>query len=254
MVNSFVSKVLLATLVFYSVSENANAMGRKHSQPKPGQNQTNPAPKPAPNSTPSSIPAATPSNSGTPISGAESCHTSDPNHICIGVKVVSFVKNGKEVLNHDKAIALISRVSKVWTQCNIGFQLEDYRAADPTASGLSYEVDWYNDGDTVRSAYQDASRFLMVAAGKLTGSSNTTGVTWDAGTGDGFYGSLIDGAYAEDELTVAHEFGHYQGLYHVNDQANLLYPYAQDDNHVLTAKQCATARSANYEYWQQMLR
>ena len=254
MVNSFLSKVLLATLVLYSASESANAMGRKHSQPKPGQVQTNPTPNSTPRSTATATPAPTPSNHAGPISGAESCHSTDPNHICIGVKVVSFVKNGKEVLNHDQAIALISRVSKVWNQCNIGFQLEDYKAADPTASGLSYEVDWYNDGDTVRNAYQDTSRFLMVAAGKLTGSSNTTGVTWDAGTGDGFYGSLIDGAYAQDELTVAHEFGHYQGLYHVSDPSNLLYAYAEDYNHVLTSKQCATARSANYEYWQQMLR
>jgi hypothetical protein len=217
------------------LSGNANAMGRSHPVPTP---------------TPAPVPAPTDSGKGQPISGASTCVSADANHICIGVKMVSYVKNGNPVITRDQAIAVMNRISQVWSQCNIGFQLETYQAIDPTTVGLSYNVDWYNTGDVVRSDFDDHSTFLVVSTGQLSGS--TTGVTEPPGVG--VYGSLIEDAYAQKELTVAHELGHYQGLYHVNGSGNLMYAYAESDNHTLTQSQCKTARSTNYSYWQSMMR
>jgi hypothetical protein len=237
----FLSTVLLGSAFLLPLTSHSTfAMGRKHA----------PIPDPAPTYSPHPISPSTVK----PLDGATSCASSNPSHLCIGVKIVSYVQNGVAVLDRDQAISLINRVSQVWNQCNIGFQLESYDAVDPAPLHLDYDMNWYNDGDKVRSTFKDDSRFLMIAAGKLTGRSNTTGATWDAGTGYGFFGSLIDGAYAQKELTVAHEFGHYQGLYHVKGDTNLLYPYAEPDNNHLTAQQCTTARNSDYHYWQNMLR
>jgi hypothetical protein len=189
-----------------------------------------------------------------PIDGASTCVSTDSNHICIGVKLVSYLKDTTSVIDRAQSIALIDRVNKIWNQCNVGFQLETYESVDPSSQNLDYDMDWYNDGDIVRKAFADTTRFLMVAAGSLAGGYGTTGATWDAGTGDGFFGSLIDGAYAQDAITVAHEFGHYQGLNHVQDETNLLYPYAEETNRALSADQCEVARSSNQKYWQKMLR
>jgi hypothetical protein len=247
------SRVLLVSILFVNLvgfaTPEANAFGRKHVVVTP-----TPAPIPVPPPSPRPKPSATPHSSGgstqKPIDGAGSCVLSDPNHICIGLKIVSYVKNGVSVLSQTDAIKLVEEISTVWGQCNIGFQLETYQAVDPSTKNLSYNSNWQNDGDTIRETFNDNSSFLVVTVGKLSGS--TIGVTEmpDAG----IYGSLIEDAYANNPLTVGHELGHYQGLYHVNSNADLMYAYIGDHTATLTADQCATARQTDLSQWQTMIR
>jgi hypothetical protein len=185
-----------------------------------------------------------------PVIGAPSCVSSDPNHICIGLKIVSYVSNNIPILTEAQAITLVNGINTIWRQCNIAFQLETFEQSNPTTVGLSYSTDWKNDGDTVRNTYNDGSTFLVVTVGSLTGA--TIGVTEMPGAGS--YGSLIEAAYAQNPLTVGHELGHYQGLYHVSDSTNLMNPYIGSNTSALTASQCSTARSTDQANWTAMMR
>jgi len=232
------SKVVLGAAVVFSLLAlgqlpEAKAMGRGHVNPTV-------TPTPAP-------PTGT---STQPIKGADSCASSDPNHICIGLKLVSYEKSGVPILAQADAIKLVREISSVWSQCNIGFQLETYEQIDPTLVGLAYDSNWQSDGDAIRATFNDNTSFLVVALGKLSGA--TIGVTEMPGSG--VYGSLIEDAYTSNSLTVGHELGHYQGLYHVTTADNLMYAYIGAHTATLTADQCTTARATDTASWQAMLR
>jgi hypothetical protein len=160
------------------------------------------------------------------------------------------VNNGVPVLTQDQAITLLNGINTVWSQCNIGFQLEKFEAVDPTSVGLSFDTNWKSDGDQVRSTFNDGSSFLVVGVGSLTG--RTIAVTEMPGAD--VYGTLVEQSYANNSLTVGHELGHYQGLYHVSDDQNLMNPYIGPDTETLTSSQCQTARATDYANWQAMMR
>jgi hypothetical protein len=182
--------------------------------------------------------------------GSKTCTSTDPNHICIGLKLVTYTNNGVPGLTQQQAVTLVNGINNVWQQCNVAFQLETYQAVDPATENLSYNTNWKNDGDTVRSAFNDNGTFLVVTVGSLTGS--TIAVTEMPGAG--VYGTLVEQDFANNPLTVGHELGHYQGLYHVSDNTNLMNPYIGPDTETLTASQCATARATDLASWQTMMR
>ena len=180
-----------------------------------------------------------------------SCVTNDPTHICIGLKLVSYENtSGTPVLTSAQASALVDGMNAIWSTCNIAYQLEEFEMVNPADYGLTYNSNWEVDGDTIRSKFQNSTTFLVVTLGTLSGS--TIGVTKMPGGSP--YGSLIEGAYANNALTVGHELGHYQGLYHISDTTNLMNPYIGADTKALTTSQCATARSADTTSWKAMLR
>jgi hypothetical protein len=228
------------------VSSDASAFGLRRA---PATTST-PTPSPKPTATP--IASATPSgNDGGLLStGAPTCTSTDANHICIGLKLVSYTQKGVSVLTLAQAITLVNGINQVWAQCNIGFQLEKYDAVDPATRGLSFDTNWQSSGDTVRAAFNDNDSFLVVSVGTLSGS--TIAVTEMPGAG--VYGTLVEKQYANNQLTVGHEIGHYQGLYHISDNSNLMNPYIGSNTSKLTSSQCSTARSTDYSHWQSMMR
>jgi hypothetical protein len=163
---------------------------------------------------------------------------------------VAYTQNSVATITEANAITLVTGMNTVWSQCNIGFQLEDYETVDPTTKGLAYSPDWENDGDTIRKAFDNSTEFLVVAVGPW--SDATIAVTEMPGAG--VYGTLVDSQYATNPLTVGHELGHYMGLYHVSDTTNLMNPYIGANTRTLTASQCATAKSTNTQYWKAMMR
>lgn len=207
-----------------------------------------PSVTPAPTQAPSLPGPVKPPQTPAPISS--SCVSTDANHICMGLKMVSYTRNNVPVVTEEQANALLAGINKVWGQCNIAFQLEKYEYVDPATRGLSYDTNWRNDGDTVRSNFNDSSTFLVVSVGSLTGA--TIAVTEMPGTG--IYGVLVEDQYANNPLTVGHELGHYQGLYHVSSTANLMSAYIGPNTEALNADQCATARSTDFANWQVMMR
>ena len=199
-------------------------------------------------------PTPTPSQNSNGLldsAGYTSCLSSDPNHICLALKVVAFLDGSSvPVITEAETVAMVQGLNTVWGQCNIGFQLEAYQAINPADKGLNYNSNWQVDGDSIRSAFQDSNKFLVVAVGSLSGS--TIAVTEMPGAG--VYGTLVEKAYANNPLTVGHELGHYMGLYHISDSSNLMNPYIGSNTSGLDSSQCATARSTDGSDWTAMRR
>ncbi len=208
-------------------------------------------PTPTPSSPSGSGTAHLPPGQILDSAGFPSCLSADADHYCLALKVVAFQDDqGVPVLTEAQAVSLVTGINHVWSQCNLGFQLEDYQSVDPDFYDLSYDSDWQNDGDQIRSVFQDANKFVVIGVGSLTGS--TIAVTEMPGAS--VFGTLVEKSFVTNPLTVGHELGHYQGLYHVNDTTNLLNPYIGSNTSSLTASQCAIARSTDLSDWTAMRR
>ena len=96
----------------------------------------------------------------------ESCHSQDPNHICVALKYVAYLSDqGVPSATQAEAMQLTRNMSGVWAQCKIGFQLETYQAVNPAASGLTYNTAGFGDQDNIRAAFSDDTRFVIVSTG-----------------------------------------------------------------------------------------
>jgi hypothetical protein len=196
------------------------------------------------------MPTSTPSPS--PTTSADTCVSTDPDRICLGLKLVSYVdrSTGKATIDETGARTLASQINDVWNHCDIGFQLEIYQAADPLDYGLDYGSASESELSSIRSEFKDPSRMLVVVTGPWTGST----IAWTNMPGSSLLGTIVDQQYGHNPFTVGHELGHYQGLYHVSDNANLMNPYIGTNTSGLTTSQCNTARSTDQEYWAAMMR
>ena len=204
-------------------------------------------PRPGSTATPTPAPTATP----TPPTGSyPSCVTSDANVICLGLKIVSYESNGVPDLTEAQAVTLVQGINTVWSQCSIQFQLESFEIIDPTTVGLPYSPNWSTETSAVRTKFKDNTRMVVEAVGPW--SVSTIAVTTMPGSG--LYGTVVDKQYSQNPLTVGHELGHYQGLYHVSDTSNLMSAYIGTNTKLLDSGQCTTARSTDNQYWTAMMR
>jgi hypothetical protein len=248
---------IAALIIFYCFASNSQAMGLRRTDPTSPSSPpvSTPISTPTPVAVATPIPTAAPVASATPapVSGATltpTCTSSDPAHLCIGLKLVSYSQNGSPSLTEAQAIALVNGINQVWNQCNIAFQLEKYVSVDPTTLNLEYNTDWKANAGNVRAAFNENNSFLVVAVGSLSGA--TIAVTEMPGGGP--YGTLVEQEFATNPLTVGHELGHYQGLYHVSDTTNLMDPYIGPNTSGLSTSQCAIAHTTDAAYWQAMMR
>jgi len=185
-----------------------------------------------------------------PIS-AEGCSSSDPNHMCIGIKFVVYKDaNENPVMTREEASSLIAKVNGLWQQCNIAFQIDEYQAVNPVAYGLTYSSGAQSQTTQIRSTFSNNTTFLVV----VTGPWSSSYIAWTAMPGSVPYGVVACAEYGDDRVTIAHELGHYLGLDHHSTQTNLLYYIAYPTSTALTATQCSAARNTTMDYWQQMLR
>lgn len=198
------------------------------------------------------------SPSGPSEKGVTGCSNKDNNSLCIGLKYVVYQDNQNEpIVSKATALGNVSSITKIWSQCQIEFQLDEFVAADPTSYGLNLNTANDSELDQIRKAFDDNSHFLVVTTGTWDRSGtlgNTGANAWTNMPGDGVYGAILElpvGTYAN---IIAHELGHYMNLDHVSDTADLMNPVIYDYSNQLTADQCKNARSAVTAYWQKMLR
>jgi Matrixin len=188
----------------------------------------------------------------------ESCASSDPNHLCLALRYVTFRDpNGVPGVSENLAVANVRRVNRVWSACRIGFQIEDYEATNPQDYGLALHIAGYPELDEIRSKFETPDKLLVATTGSWnrTGGLGTTPANaWTAMPGSAPYGIVLEqpvGGYAN---LVAHELGHYLNLDHVSDKADLMNAVIYDSSVTLTQDQCTTARTTATGVWSSMLR
>jgi hypothetical protein len=195
-------------------------------------------------------------NSGNSSSGlvTPSCVSSDSNHLCLAVQFVSYKdSNGTPVASQSQVNTIFATMNQLWSQCNIGFQVENYEQVDPTQSGLDYGANSQNQLDQIRTTYGTQSNMLLAVN---TGPWGTAVNAWTNMPGSTPYGAIMEASIVDygNGIIYAHEFGHYLGLDHVSDQSDLMNPVIYTTSTTLTSDQCTTARNAATSAWSAMLR
>jgi hypothetical protein len=193
----------------------------------------------------------------------ESCagsHESSRNagQICLGVKYVSYVDGqGDDVESELDAIRDIEVSNRIWRDCGIQFQLEDYQSVQPQSFELRYQTRNYEELNEIRGTFNEPGMLLVVATGRWD-RSGTLGNSWaNAWTnlpGERYYGVVLERAVTSYPQILAHELGHYLSLDHKNDARSLMNPVVGRDSIDLSRQECKEARWAARSYWREMMR
>ena len=202
---------------------------------------------------PVSAPAPTTGATPPPASVGETCTAGDANKLCLGIHFVTYTDpTGTPTATQAQAATIIHTMNTLWSQCDIGFQIEKYEAVDPTASGLTYGAASQNELDQIRTAYSAPSNELLAVT---TGPWGTAVNAWTNMPGDAIYGAIMEASIVDygGGIIYAHEFGHYLGLSHVADVSNLMDAIIYTTSTTLDASQCQTARDTANSYWTAML-
>jgi hypothetical protein len=178
--------------------------------------------------------------------------------MCLAVKYVVYDDSkGSAVVDDKAAIRNIDAINRIWSECNIGFQIDKYVAANPTQYKLAFNTANLSDLNSIRKTFQDSSTLLVVTTGSWNRSGtlgNTGANAWTNMPGEGVYGVVMESDVGTYSNIIAHELGHYLNLDHVNDESDLMNPIIYDGSTTLTQSQCNEARAAVSNYWTAMKR
>lgn len=193
--------------------------------------------------------------STSPMAVGATCHSTNPDDICIGMKVVVFKDSrGNAVSDEATTLANLAGINKIWKQCGIAFQVEKYETVNPADMGLAFGGSSAEaETSATRKAYEDDNRFLVVT----TGAWNVQKNAWTASPGAGPYGAVMEGSIASGYSEIyAHELGHYLNLDHTSQgaTANVMSATIAHSSVQLNASQCTEARATAKSFWSAMLR
>ena len=202
----------------------------------------------------SPVPSASPSSSPQPkVSVGESC-TGDPTRTCLAVHFVAYTdSSGAPTADTTEAATIIHTMNQLFAQCSIGFQIEKYEAISPTQYNLDYGAQSQNQLNQIRQTFDLPSNQLLAVT---TGPWGTSVNAWTNMPGEGVYGAIMEASIVNygKGIIYAHEFGHYLGLDHVSNSANLMNPIIYTTSTQLSASQCQAAQSTLHAYWADMIR
>ncbi len=128
--------------------------------------------------------------------------------LCLGLKVVSYSEAGVPVVDAATVRELVASVNQVWSQCGIGFQLEDYTVVEPKDLGLSNMTEYMSELPRIRSTFQSDNQLLVVLTEKwgAKGDINDSGAdAWTTLPGNPPYGAVIDQPVSRNSIIIAHE-------------------------------------------------
>ena len=233
-----------------SGSQTQAGAGQSSSVP-PGTDTQLPSPQTSP---PSASPTPTPSASATPlVEVGESC-TGDPSRTCLAVHFVAYQNSsGTPTASESQAATIIQTMNQIFAQCAIGFQIENYEAVNPNQYGLDYGANSQNQLNQIRRTFDLPSNQLLAVT---TGPWGTSVNAWTNMPGEGLYGAIMEASIVTygKGIIYAHEFGHYLGLDHVSNSANLMNPIIYTTSTQLSPSQCQFAQSTLHAYWAEMIR
>lgn len=223
----------------------AQILGRDHVIGEPG-----PIPS-GHDSSPDPVPGPKPSI-------GESCHSSDPKHVCLSIKYVVYRDaTGAPVVDAGNAVSNVRAINQVWSQCNLGFQIDQYLAVRAVDYQLSYQTANMSELDEIRTTFEDSSSLLVVTTGPWDRSGtlgSTSANAWTSMPGSGPYGVVLERSVGTFANIIGHELGHYLNLLHVTDSTDLLNPIIYSNSTRLNQDQCNTARAAASFFWSKMYR
>jgi hypothetical protein len=187
-----------------------------------------------------------------------SCIGGNTRNLCLAIKYVTFKDaTGKSVLSEKDAIQNIIGINQVFSQCNIGFQIEEFISEDPTKTGLLFNTGDDAELDEIRKTFQDPSALLIVTTGKWNRSGTlgkSSANAWTNMPGADHPGVVLESTVAVFSNIIAHELGHYLSLYHIQDQSYLMNPIIYKYSTKFTEAQCNSMRESAQNHWKAMLR
>jgi hypothetical protein len=202
-------------------------------------------------------PPTTPAPPAEPVSlFGPSCSSGDSHHMCLSLKYVVYSDStGAPVTTQSQTLANLAAINQIWSQCDVGFQIQEYLPADSTQYGLEFNPANTSELDTIREAFSDANTLLVVTTGtwNRSGTLGTTGANaWTNMPGDSLSGSILEEPMGNFPNIIAHELGHYLNLPHVKNTSNLMTPLISPTSTGLAMNQCSAARQAAAYYWPAM--
>lgn len=182
----------------------------------------------------------------------ESCVAGDSDKICLAIRFVTYTNNGVPAASATQAATIIRKMNSLFSQCNIGFQIQTYEQVNPSDYGLAYGSASQSQTDSIRGQFDVSDRLLAVT----TGPWGTAVNAWTNMPGDNVYGAIMEQSIVAygDGIIYAHEFGHYLGLDHISDTGNLMSAVIYTSSSSLTSSQCSIARDVATSYWSKMIR
>ncbi len=248
------SGLLLAVLMFASGCGDAAPEGMEYIL-DPGPESTpraEPATDPVPSEPPIAAPSPTPTSTTPPLFAFTSCVSSDPWRLCVGLNVVAYKdsRDNKVVLEDAELEALVKEVNAIWAPCDVAFQVDQYRDVYPEFYGFSFGSDAQEELNRIRRVFGNSSSFLLTVTGPWSGRTSA----WTVMPGVGPFGAVLEKSAGRSAVSMAHELGHYQGLYNTDESANVMSKNLKPHSRQLTVRQCDQARTNLRYFWSQMLR
>jgi hypothetical protein len=171
--------------------------------------------------------------------------------------VVYADSSGNSVVSRDALVSNVAVIDMLWSQCNLGFQIDDLVVADAVSYGLNFNPSNNEELDQARSVFSTSDEILVITTGtwNRAGSLGSTGANaWANMPGSYVTGVVMEAPVGAYPNLIAHELGHYLNLGHASDSTNVMNPIIYSNSTQISEQQCASARAAARYWWSSMLR
>lgn len=166
----------------------------------------------------------------------------DAGKLTLALKFVEFIHNGAPVLTEPQAHQVVRGLNGLYAQCAIEVRLERYEQVNPSSYGLGGPISTPDEMDGIRTPF-DSDRYLVVIhTGNWNHGPMGPANAWTAMPGQLPSGAVMESSVADNDNITAHELGHYLGLDHASDEAELMNPIIYSTSTRLTPTECRQMR------------